>query len=102
MKNKSPYSKKSSGKPRTSLPLFTTHDYKTVKEALQGLSEREVEIVVLRFWKHYTLLSIAEELGLSEFSVEVHLQRAFKKLKAACLTHPHFSRSFSVHLPVAA
>ncbi|RMG71325.1 MAG: sigma-70 family RNA polymerase sigma factor [Bacteroidetes bacterium] len=50
---------------------------------LNQLSERQREIVFLRYYENLTIKEIAAVLDLKEQSVLNHLQRIFKKLRAA-------------------
>ena len=48
---------------------------------LSKLSERDRELIFLRYFMDFSLREIAEEIGLKENSVAVYLQRAKNKLR---------------------
>jgi DNA-directed RNA polymerase specialized sigma24 family protein len=87
------------------VPLFSEKDYSIVQRALLRLPVIEREVIVMRFYRHYDLISIAERLGMQLSAVEAYLDRAYETLKVNCLGHPGFSRSpfrKSTPLPLAA
>lgn len=52
-----------------------------VRKVLPMLTEKQREVVILRFWDDKTLEEIAEITGLHISSVEARLECAFKKLR---------------------
>ena len=87
------------------LPLFTEKDYSIIQRALLRLPTVEREVVVMRFYRRYDLMSIADRLGMRLNAVEACLERAYATLKSNCLGHPDFSRSLfgkETSLPIAA
>ncbi len=55
---------------------------KTVRGALEVLSEGEREVIMLRFFGEQTYAEIAEALGKKEDAVRQHVARGMKKMRA--------------------
>ncbi len=73
--------------------LFTHTDYKIVRQAIAlALTERELQIVLLRFWGNELLEDIGAAMRLPVPVVENSLNNAFKKIKEFCFSSEDFSR----------
>lgn len=63
-------------------PMEDQIDYRIfLGDMLSKLSERDRELIFLRYFMDFSLREIAEEIGLKENSVAVYLQRAKNKLR---------------------
>ncbi len=49
-------------------------------EALEKLTDRQREVVIMYFWHNLTQQEIADELGITQKVVAVHLKRSLRKL----------------------
>lgn len=72
---------------------FTMLDHIIVRRALKRMPIFLTEIINMRFWRNYSLLDIAEELGISELDAERLLERGLRDIRDECLQTPAFSRS---------
>jgi RNA polymerase sigma factor (sigma-70 family) len=54
----------------------------SVQRALQTLSPRQREIVLLRWRRHLTYEQIGAELGIAPGTASAHMQRAITQLRA--------------------
>lgn len=70
-----------SAEPGPEAQVVASQEVEALKEALQGLSEREQEIIRLRFVAGVTNRAIAKMMGLREGNVAVILFRALRKLR---------------------
>ena len=75
---------------------FTKSDYPCLEPALKVLTDREFEIVVMRYWENLPIWHIARLLRADWSMVDRRLSKALMKLKVACLTNPSFSRHAAV------
>jgi RNA polymerase sigma factor (sigma-70 family) len=58
-----------------------------VQQALETLSPRQREIVLLRWRRHLTYEQIGTELGIAPSTVSAHMQRAIAQLKLLLMSH---------------
>jgi RNA polymerase sigma-70 factor (ECF subfamily) len=63
--------------------VLSTVDRADLQEALKGLSDRERELLALRYEEDLTQPAIAARLGIPEGTVKVQLHRARVKLRRA-------------------
>lgn len=68
------------GSASTEEALFSRAGIEAIKAAICALPEREKEIMLMKYFRELTDAEIAEETGLREVSVRVHLSRARKHL----------------------
>jgi DNA-directed RNA polymerase specialized sigma24 family protein len=73
--------------------LFTERDYHILRRAIEKLPGIEHTLVKLRFWEQFSILEIAECMGMEWDETDRALTAAFKKLKEFCMADHHFSRS---------
>ena len=71
----------SGAEPNPEAQVVASQEVETLKEALRLLSEREQEIIRLRFVAGVTNRAIAKMMGLREGNVAVILFRALRKLR---------------------
>lgn len=72
---------------------FTMLDHMIARRALKRMPLFLAEIITMRFWRNYSLLDIAEELGISELDADRLLERGLLEIRNECLQTPAFSRS---------
>lgn len=72
---------------------FTAIDHLIVKTAVRRLPTLLSNIMALRFWHNYTVIEIADEIGIPTRVVEDGITNAFRILRRECLMSPAFSRS---------
>lgn len=68
--------------PRDPLPLEDREEAARVREALEALSPRQREVLLLRVVDGETFPAVAHALAISEGSAKVHLRRALERLRA--------------------
>lgn len=68
------------GSAGTEEALLSRAGIEAIKAAICSLPEREKEIMLMKYFRELTDAEIAEETGLREVSVRVHLSRARKHL----------------------
>lgn len=80
--------------------LFSEVDHHVVREGLKRLSEKDRDIVLMRFWENCTLAEIGSALQITSEEVESRLKASFVQLKEWCTAHPRFTRH-AVDLAIA-
>jgi RNA polymerase sigma-70 factor (ECF subfamily) len=70
-------------------PLEDREEAARVREALEALSPRQREVLLLRVVDGETFPVVAHALAISEGSAKVHLRRALERLRALLPTHRH-------------
>lgn len=73
--------------------LFHAKDYDIVRSAVARLPKVERLAITLRFWEHYTLDEVAQELGVTWREVEDIIAKALVTLRQVCIGDPRFSRT---------
>lgn len=80
---------------------FTTTDHLIVRTAVKRLPTLLSEVMALRFWQNYSILEIADEIGVSDKIVEIAITQAIRTLREECLICPAFSRSLHAEIQAA-
>lgn len=62
--------------------LMADEQRKQIRAALAKLSQRDAEILLLKYTENWSYRQIAEKLGVTESAIESRLHRARKKLRA--------------------
>ena len=70
-------------------PLEATESHQQIRRAVQRLSTRYREPIVLRYFEEMSVAEIADVLGISHGAVEVRLSRARGKLKEILAPRPN-------------
>ncbi len=63
--------------------LVATEDRTTISNLLSGLSEREREVIYMRFFEGLTQIEIARRLGISQMHISRLLNKILEKLRRA-------------------
>ena len=80
---------------------FTAIDHLIVKTAVKRLPLLLSNIMALRFWHNYSIVEIADEIGIPTRVVEEGITHAFRILRQECLMSPAFSRSIHAEIQAA-
>lgn len=80
---------------------FTAIDHLIVKMAVKRLPTLLSNIMALRFWHNYSVIEIADEIGIPTKVVEDGIAHAFRLLRQECLMSPAFSRSLYAEVQAA-
>ena len=78
---------------RKNAARFSEVDHECLHEALLALSEREIAILVHRFWGMSSIEDIAHHLRLQWSHVDQAIEEALRKLRVALLSDSNFNRS---------
>jgi len=81
------------GANRADAAIFTEDDYECLYEAMNSLSEREIAVLIHRFWGLSTIEDISLHLRNSWSSVDRTLDETLKKLRTALLSNSNFTRT---------
>ena len=80
---------------------FTAIDHLIVKMAVKRLPTLLSSIMALRFRNNYSVVEIADEIGITTEVVEDSIANAFRILRRECLMSPAFSRSLYAEVQAA-
>ena len=75
-----------------SRPIFSVSDYERVHDVILQLPKREFLVVWLHFWGQFSLCEIAQCFGVDWTTVNKTLECAVGRLRAICMSDPHFDR----------
>jgi len=81
------------GANRTDAAIFSEDDHECLYEAMNCLSEKEIAILIHRFWGLSTIEDISLHMRVSWSSVDRTLDETLKKLRTALLSNSSFARS---------
>ena len=77
---------------------FTVTDHIIVRAAVKRLPGLLFQIMELRFWRNYSIVEVAAEIGISVRNVEDGIAQACRILREECLRCPLFSRSLHAEI----